>query len=71
MQRTTFRRPDSYFHHYKDLSESEARKTASRIWREINLINLRENILPTRERAHLVMHKSAGHLVDLIRLRTI
>jgi type I pantothenate kinase len=71
LQRTTFRRPDSYFHHYKDLSESEARKTASRIWREINLLNLRENIRPTRERAHLLMHKGAGHSVDLIRLRTI
>lgn len=71
LQQTTFRRSDSYFHHYKDLSESEARKTASRIWREINLVNLRENILPTRARAHLVMHKGAGHSVDLIRLRTI
>ena len=71
LQRTTFRRPDSYFHHYKDLSESEARKTATRIWREINLVNLHENILPTRARAHLVMHKCLNHSVDLIRLRTI
>ena len=71
LQRTTFRRPDSYFHHYKDLSETEARKTASRIWREINLANLHEYFLPTRVRANLVMHKGPGHGVDLIRLRTV
>lgn len=71
LQQTTFRHPSSYFHHYKDLSVSEATKTAAKIWHDINLKNLRENILPTRERAHLVLSKRADHSVDRIRLRTI
>jgi type I pantothenate kinase len=32
---------------------AQAREVARRIWREINLVNLRENILPTRTRADL------------------
>ncbi len=71
LQQTAFRNPASYFHRYKDLSTSEAIKTASKIWREINLVNLRENILPTRERANLVLRKRSDHSVDRIRLRTI
>ncbi|MDO5102177.1 MAG: type I pantothenate kinase [Lautropia sp.] len=70
-QRTVFRRPDSYFHHFQDLSEEEALKVASQIWRDINLLNLRENIVPTRERANLVMRKCADHSIGEIRLRKI
>ena len=71
LQQTVFRNPGSYFHHYKDLSPTEAIKTAGKIWRDINLRNLRDNILPTRERANLVIRKRADHTVDQIRLRQI
>ncbi len=71
LQQTVFRNPGSYFHHYRDLSVSEATKTAQKIWRDINLRNLRDNILPTRERANLVIRKRADHSVDQIRLRQI
>ena len=71
LQQTVFRNPGSYFHHYKDLSPTEATKTAAKIWRDINLRNLRDNILPTRERANLVIRKRADHTVDQIRLRQI
>ena len=71
LQQTVFRNPGSYFHHYKDLSLAEATKTAGKIWRDINLRNLRDNILPTRERANLVIRKRADHTVDQIRLRKI
>ena len=71
LQQTVFRNPGSYFHHYKDLTLSEAHKTAAKIWRDINLRNLRDNILPTRERANLVIRKRADHTVDQIRLRQI
>jgi type I pantothenate kinase len=71
LQQTVFRNPGSYFHHYKDLTHSEANKTAAKIWRDINLRNLRDNILPTRERANLVIRKLADHTVDQIRLRQI
>ena len=71
LQQTVFRNPASYFHHYRDLSVDEATDTARKIWRDINLRNLRENIQPTRERAHLVIRKGADHMVDQIRLRQI
>jgi type I pantothenate kinase len=71
LQRTVFQSPGSYFHHYRNLTPSEATKTAGKIWRDINLRNLRDNILPTRERANLVIRKRADHTVDQIRLRQI
>lgn len=71
LQRTVFQNPTSYFHHYKDLSEAEAREVARGIWRDINLANLVENILPTRERAHVVLRKRPDHLIDEVWLRQI
>ena len=71
LQQTAFRRSDSYFHHYQHLSQDEAMKVASDIWREINLRNLRENIAPTRGRANLVVGKQADHRVGEILLRMI
>ena len=71
LQRTVFRNPTSYFHHYKDLDEAEARKVAAGIWRDINLLNLTDNILPTRERANVVLRKRKDHSVGEIWLRQI
>jgi type I pantothenate kinase len=71
LQRTAFRNPQSYFHHYKDLPPDEAREKARSIWAEINLVNLRENIQPTRERAHLVVRKMADHSVGEVWLRQL
>lgn len=68
---TVFRNPSSYFHRYASLNEAEAIATAQRIWREINLVNLIENIGPTRERAHLVLEKGEDHLVRNVRLRRV
>ena len=64
-----FTDPDSYFHNYAKLSKEEAVEIATSLWNEINLMNLKENILPTRERASLIMTKSANHSVNQVRLR--
>lgn len=64
-----FSDPDSYFHHYSKLPETEAIQIATGLWNEINGLNLKENILPTRERASLIMTKSANHAVESVRLR--
>ncbi|MBY6188678.1 type I pantothenate kinase [Marinobacter hydrocarbonoclasticus] len=64
-----FKDPNSYFHHYAQLSEGEARKTASKIWDEINGPNLNQNIRPTRERATLILTKGEAHRIEQIRLR--
>lgn len=71
LQQTVFRRVDSYFHHYAALPREQALEVASQIWRDINLRNLRENIVPTRARANLVMRKGPDHRVEEILLRTI
>jgi type I pantothenate kinase len=70
-QSTVFRDQDSYFHRYANLSVDEARATATEIWNSINGVNLRQNILPTRERAHLILEKSADHSVSSVKLRKI
>ncbi|BEM35823.1 type I pantothenate kinase [Serratia sp. Lou2A] len=64
-----FSNPDSYFHHYSKLPEPEAVNIATQLWNEINGLNLQQNILPTRERASLIMTKSANHAVESVRLR--
>ncbi|MDE1512556.1 type I pantothenate kinase [Serratia nevei] len=64
-----FSNPDSYFHHYSKLPEQEAINIATQLWNEINGLNLQQNILPTRERASLIMTKSANHAVENVRLR--
>ncbi|MFZ7135656.1 type I pantothenate kinase [Avibacterium avium] len=68
-RQSAFNNPDSYFKHYASLSEQEAVATASKIWEDINGKNLRENILPTRERANLILTKGANHAVEKVKLK--
>ena len=68
---TTFRDPQSYWHRYARLDDAQAIATATSIWTRINLVNLRENILPTRSRAHLILKKEASHLVSEVALRRL
>jgi type I pantothenate kinase len=68
---TAFADPASYFHRYAKLSDDEAKATATSIWERINLVNLHENILPTRLRADLILTKSGSHLVEAVALRRL
>jgi len=68
---TAFRDPKSYFHRYSKLTDAEAKQTATRIWSTINLINLHENILPTRQRADLILKKTESHRVEAVSLRKL
>jgi type I pantothenate kinase len=68
---TAFRDPKSYFHRYATLSDEEAVATATSIWTRINLLNLHENILPTRQRADLILKKVESHLVEEVALRRL
>ena len=71
LRETVFRNPSSYFHRYASLTREEAEATARQIWESINLLNLRQNVLPTRERAHLILEKGRDHAVKRIRLRKL
>ncbi|SKA27654.1 pantothenate kinase [Vibrio cincinnatiensis] len=64
-----FKKPGSYFNHYTQLSEDEAIAKAKHIWHSINGKNLQENILPTKERAQLILRKGLNHSVEKVLLR--
>ena len=69
LRKTAFTQPDAYFRRYSELSEEEAIGVAKDIWARINEVNLRENILPTRARASLILEKAPDHSVRRVRLR--
>jgi type I pantothenate kinase len=71
LRTTAFRDPKSYFHRYAALTDKEAVETASGIWERINLLNLHENILPTRQRADLILKKAESHLIEDVALRRL
>lgn len=71
LHRTAFRDPSSYFHRYAELTEREAVERATNIWETINLLNLNENILPTRGRADLVLSKGPDHQIHRVFLKDL
>ncbi|MDQ0346893.1 type I pantothenate kinase [Ancylobacter vacuolatus] len=71
LRETAFRDPKAYFHRYSSLTGNEADATARAIWRSINLLNLQENILPTRQRADLILRKGGDHEVEAVALRKL
>ena len=71
LRETAFRNPDSFFHRYSQLTPDAALAIAEGLWANINLKNLRENILPTRPRADLILCKGENHLVEEVALRKL
>jgi type I pantothenate kinase len=71
LRESVFQDPESFFKHFAHLTDEQAIETARSIWTSINGVNLRENILPTRERASLILHKSADHRVYEVELRKL
>lgn len=69
LRTTVFNKPGAYFGHYASLDEKNAIRTANEIWSSINHVNLSENILPTRNRAKLILHKGRDHAIDSVQLR--
>lgn len=71
LRETAFRDPQSFFHAYASMPDGEAMAIARNAWEKINLVNLRENIGPTRERARLVLEKGASHVIERMLLRRL
>jgi type I pantothenate kinase len=71
LRETAFRDPKSYFHRYARLTDADAVATATAIWTKINLVNLHDNILPTRQRADLILKKQDNHMVQEVALRKL
>ena len=68
---TTFRDPTSHFHYLSKMTPSEVIPFAEKVWRDVNAVNLFENILPCRERAQLILKKGLGHAVTQVKLRKL
>jgi type I pantothenate kinase len=71
LRETAFTNPASYFHRYAEMPYNKALDRANEIWATINLPNLQENILPTRSRATLVLHKGTKHAVERVLMRKL
>lgn len=71
LRETAFRDPNSFFNRYASISQSSALAIAEGLWENINLKNLRQNILPTRPRADLILRKGQNHLIDEVALRKL
>jgi type I pantothenate kinase len=71
LRNTAFADPRSYFNRYAGLSDTEATAKALELWNGINLVNLEENILPTRPRATLILKKGADHVIETVSLRRL
>jgi len=71
LRETAFAQPESHFHRYASLSDDAASDLADNIWETINAPNLRQNIMPTRSLATLVLSKGEDHSVRRVRLRRL
>ena len=71
LRQTAFRDPAAYFHRYAALDHGQAEARALEIWQTINCKNLHENILPTRQRAGLIISKGEDHRTATVALRRI
>jgi type I pantothenate kinase len=71
LRQTAFRDPKSYFRRYAEVSEEQALHIARGLWARINLVNLKDNIQPTRPRADLVLRKNGNHAIETVMLRKL
>jgi type I pantothenate kinase len=71
LRESAFTDPKSFFRRLAEMPTSEAEGFAMQAWDNINLVNLRENILPTRSRADLILKKAGNHTVEEVMLRRV
>lgn len=60
---------DSFFQQWVNMPRETALLLAEKVWKDINLINLKENIEPTRNRAHCVLTKGSDHSIESVKVR--
>jgi type I pantothenate kinase len=71
LRESAFTDPKSFFRRLAEMPAEQAEAFGLGAWDQINLPNLRDNILPTRGRADLILHKAADHAVDEVQLRRV
>ena len=60
---------EDFFNRFSSINDDQAKEIAHSIWEKINLVNLNENILPTKKRANLILKKNINHEINEIWLR--
>lgn len=68
---SAFTDPKSFFRRLAEMPTEQAEGFALQAWDNINLPNLRDNILPTRSRADLILKKGANHGIEEVALRRV
>jgi len=63
------KRSDNFYYHYAQWPREKAIKEALKVWQNVNLVNLKDYILPTRSRADIILHKGLAHMIDKLYLR--
>ncbi|SFB54678.1 pantothenate kinase [Rhizobium sp. NFR07] len=71
LRETAFRDPTSFFKKYAAIDTDAAMAVAEGLWENINLKNLRQNILPTRPRADIILRKGRDHFIETVSLRKL
>lgn len=66
---SAFQDPSNYYYSYAIGDRDKAFEWAHQVWRDIDLVNLNEYILPTRNRADVILHKTNHHRIDKVYLR--
>ena len=66
---TAFTDPSNYYYQYAIGNRADAFAMARQVWHDVNLKNLKEYILPTKNRADVILHKTKGHKIDQVSLR--
>ena len=61
--------PTSFYARFRHLDRPGAAGLAKWVWEQVNLPNLRQNIVPARDEADLVIRKAADHRLDAIDVR--
>ena len=71
LRKEAFSDENSFFNRFTSINDDEAVDLATTIWETINLRNLNENILPTRNRASMIVKKNENHMIEELWLRKI
>jgi type I pantothenate kinase len=61
--------PGAFLRWFASLSDEQAVAVADQTWSGINLVNLRENVAPTRLRAHVILVKAGDQQVSRVLVR--
>ena len=71
LRKAALNNEEDFFNRFSSINDDQAKEIANSIWEKINLVNLNENILPTKNNANLILKKNINHEINEIWLRNI